>query len=94
VEKKDKQFIPTELGVVIVDLLKKYFEKIINVGFTAELEEELDGIEQGKDTYAHVLSAFYAIFAPELKEAEVNLEKVQIAGEESGELCVNYAVRL
>jgi DNA topoisomerase-1 len=87
VEKKDKQFIPTELGVVIVDLLKKYFEKIINVGFTAELEEELDGIEQGKDTYAHVLSAFYAIFEPELKEAEVNLEKVQIAGEESGELC-------
>ena len=40
VEKKDKQFVPTELGVIIVDLLKKYFAQIINVGFTAHMEEE------------------------------------------------------
>ena len=70
VEKKDKQFVPTELGVIIVDLLKKYFAQIINVGFTAHMEEELDAIEQGKDTYRHVLQEFYDVFKPEMDEAE------------------------
>lgn len=87
VEKKDKQFIPTELGVIIVNLLKKYFEQIINVGFTAHMEEELDDIEQGKDTYAHVLQEFYDIFKPEMDTAEANMEKVTIAGEDSGQVC-------
>jgi DNA topoisomerase-1 len=87
VEKKEKQFIPTELGVVIVDLLKKYFERIINVSFTAELEEELDGIEQGKNTYTHVLSDFYKVFEPEMENAESKMEKVTVAGKESGEMC-------
>ncbi|MCH4188485.1 MAG: type I DNA topoisomerase [Megasphaera sp.] len=87
VEKKDKQFIPTELGVIIVDLLKKYFEQIINVGFTAHMEEELDDIEQGKDTYAHVLQEFYDVFKPEMDTAEANMEKITIAGEDSGQVC-------
>lgn len=87
VEKKDKQFIPTELGIVIVDLLKKYFERIINVGFTADLEEELDGIEQGKDTYVHVLHDFYDVFEPEMEKAENTMEKVSVAGQDSGETC-------
>jgi DNA topoisomerase I len=87
VEKKEKQFIPTELGVVIVDLLKKYFERIINVSFTAELEEELDGIEQGKNTYTHVLSDFYKVFEPEMENAESKMEKVTVVGQESGEMC-------
>lgn len=87
VEKKDKQFIPTELGIVIVDLLKKYFERIINVGFTADLEEELDGIEQGKDTYVHVLHDFYDVFEPEMEKAENTMEKVSVAGQDSGEKC-------
>lgn len=87
VEKKDKQFIPTELGVIIVDLLKKYFERIINVGFTAHMEEELDDIEQGKDTYAHVLQEFYDVFKPEMDVAEQQMEKVVVAGQDSGQVC-------
>lgn len=87
VEKKDKQFIPTELGFVIVDLLKQYFERIINVGFTAHMEEELDGIEQGKESYVHVLKDFYDVFEPELENAEKSMEKVTILGQESGEVC-------
>ena len=81
VEKKDKQFVPTELGVIIVDLLKKYFAQIINVGFTAHMEEELDAIEQGKDTYRHVLQEFYDVFKPEMDEAEEKMEKVTISGQ-------------
>lgn len=87
VEKKDKQFVPTELGVVIVDLLKKFFERIINVGFTAHMEEELDEIEQGKDTYQHVLQEFYDVFKPEMDVAETQMEKVTVAGQESGQVC-------
>ncbi len=87
VEKKDKQFVPTELGVIIVDLLKRFFEQIINVSFTAHMEEELDAIEQGKDTYVHVLQEFYDVFEPEMEAAEEGMEKVTIAGQESGEIC-------
>lgn len=87
VEKKDKQFIPTELGGIIVDLLKKYFAQIINVGFTAHMEEELDRIEQGKDSYENVLQGFYNVFQPEMEEAEEAMEKVTIAGQESGQIC-------
>lgn len=87
VEKKDKQFIPTELGVIIVDLLKKYFARIINVSFTAHMEESLDAIEQGDDTYPHVLQEFYDIFKPEMDEAEDKMEKVTISGQESGQIC-------
>ena len=87
VEKKDKQFVPTELGVIIVDLLKKYFSRIINVGFTAHMEEELDAIEQGKDTYQHVLQEFYDVFKPEMDEAEEKMEKVTISGQDSGQVC-------
>ena len=87
VEKRDKQFVPTELGVVIVDLLKKFFERIINVGFTAHMEEELDAIEQGKDTYTHVLQEFYDVFKPEMDVAEEQMEKVTVAGQDSGQVC-------
>ena len=87
VEKKDKQFVPTELGVIIVDLLRRFFEQIINVSFTAHMEEELDAIEQGKDTYVHVLQEFYDVFEPEMEAAEEGMEKVTIAGQESGEIC-------
>ena len=87
VEKKDKQFVPTELGVIIVDLLKKYFERIINVGFTAHMEEELDGIERGTDTYVHVLQEFYDVFKPEMDVAEEQMEKVTVAGQDSGQVC-------
>ena len=54
-----------------------YFEKIINTGFTAELEEELDAIANGKDTYVKVLTDFYNIFKQELDDAS-DVDKIQI----------------
>lgn len=87
VEKKDKQFVPTELGIVTIKLLKEYFDGIINVDFTAHMEEALDGIEQGSDTYTHVLREFYTVFKPELDHAEESMEKVTVSGQESGEIC-------
>lgn len=86
VETNNKQFIPTELGFVVVDFLKAYFEKIINTGFTADLEEELDAIANGKDTYVKVLQDFYAVFKQELDDAS-DVDKIEIASMESDETC-------
>lgn len=86
VETNNKQFIPTELGFVVVDFLMAYFEKIINTGFTAELEEELDAIANGKDTYVKVLQDFYDVFKSELDDAS-DVDKIQIAYMESDETC-------
>lgn len=86
VETNNKQFIPTELGFVVVDFLMAYFEKIINTGFTAELEEELDAIANGKDTYVKVLQDFYDVFRSELDDAS-DVDKIQIASMESDETC-------
>lgn len=70
VEKENKQFVPTELGFTIVDLLKTYFGGIINVDFTAEMEDELDKIAAGKATYGKVMKDFYKVFSEELKDAD------------------------
>lgn len=75
VTKENKQFVPTEVGFKVTDLLKKYFEGIINVDFTANLENWLDKIAEGKATYKKVMTDFYKVFAAELASANVEAEK-------------------
>ncbi len=75
VTKENKQFVPTEVGFKVTDLLKKYFEGIINVDFTANLENWLDKIAEGKATYKKVMTDFYKVFAAELESANVEAEK-------------------
>ena len=75
VTKENKQFVPTEVGFKVTELLKKYFEGIINVDFTANLENWLDKIAEGKATYKRVMTDFYKVFAAELESANVEAEK-------------------
>lgn len=75
VTKENKQFVPTEVGFKVTELLKKYFEGIINVDFTANLENWLDKIAEGKATYKKVMTDFYKVFAAELELANVEAEK-------------------
>lgn len=75
VTKENKQFVPTEVGFKVTELLKKYFEGIINVDFTANLETWLDKIAEGKATYKKVMTDFYKVFAAELESANVEAEK-------------------
>lgn len=75
VTKENKQFVPTEVGFKVTELLKKYFEGIINVDFTANLENWLDKIAEGKATYKKVMTDFYKVFAAELASASVEAEK-------------------
>ena len=75
VTKENKQFVPTEVGFKVTELLKKYFEGIINVDFTANLENWLDKIAEGKATYKKVMTDFYKVFETELESANVEAEK-------------------
>ncbi|HEX2953623.1 MAG TPA: type I DNA topoisomerase, partial [Bacillota bacterium] len=83
----EKRFRPTELGQVVVALLKEHFPEIVDPDFTAEMEEKLDQIEEGDEEWKKVLQDFYVQFSEELQKANVGLEKVKIADEESDVVC-------
>lgn len=84
---ENKRFVPTELGEIVVDLLMKNFQQLIDVDFTAQLESELDLVEEGKAEWVNLLENFYKEFEKELSEAEASLEHVQIQDEVSNVQC-------
>ena len=85
VETKDKRFIPTETGFEVTDKLQEFFSDIINVTYTAEMEDELDKIADEKLDNVKVLRDFYDKFAPLLDKAFKEMEKTQ--PQETGETC-------
>ena len=86
VEKVDKKFVPTELGVIVNSFLVKYFSSIINIRFTSQMEAQLDEIEsQGKD-WVEILKDFYIPFSKSLEEAETAM-KYEVAPQHSKEVC-------
>ena len=87
VEKVQKQLHPTELGKVVNKLLTENFSEIINVEFTAEIENEFDEIAEGKEEWKKMIREFYGPFEKELEEAEKNLEHVKIEDEVSDVKC-------
>ena len=95
VTKENKQFVPTEVGFKVTELLKKYFEGIINVHFTANLESWLDKIAEGKATYKKVMTDFYKVFAAELESANVEAEKDKKENQEvSDVLCEKCGAKM
>lgn len=87
VTREEKQFYPTELGFVVVDLLKVHFPEIIDVQFTAAVEDRLDLIEDGETDWVDVLDKFYGPFKKTLDKAEKNIGVVEIKDEVSEEVC-------
>ena len=71
------RFIPTELGILVTDLLVKNFPRILDVAFTAEMETELDRIEEGKMKRLDILNNFYLPFQEELRKAKANMTNVK-----------------
>lgn len=84
---EDKRFVPTELGELVIDLLKEFFPQIIDVEFTAQMEEKLDGIEEGRVNWVEMLEDFYQDFQTQLDAAERLMQQVQLQDEESDEVC-------
>ena len=74
IEKEQKQLIPTELGKVVNKLLTENFSDIINVEFTAKIEEEFDEVAEGKEQWKQVIREFYAPFEEEVEKVEKELE--------------------
>ncbi len=87
VVREQKRFFPTELGQIVVDLLKEFFPKIIDVEFTAALESQLDEVEDGNADWLEVLEHFYYPFEQDLQHAELEMQRVEIAPEESDVEC-------
>ncbi|HCZ05978.1 MAG: topoisomerase [Thermotogota bacterium] len=73
VVRRGKELVPTLVGFLVVDFLERYFPKIMDVGFTAKMEEELDEIEEGRKNRLEVLEEFYREFGPSLEGIEEKL---------------------
>ena len=86
VERRDKRLYPTEIGFIVSDMLVEYFADVINVGFTAQMEEELDEIAEGQKDWVDVLREFYDPFIKDVEHAAQSIEKVEV-NEEIGEPC-------
>ena len=87
VVREEKHFYSTELGSIVVDLLKESFPDIIDIDFTANMEKSLDDVEEGNVVWQDVVADFYGPFSKDLQKAEESLEKVEIEPEYSGEYC-------
>lgn len=86
VAKENKHLIPTELGFTVCDLLVEHFPGIMDVDFTAQMEEQLDQIAAGKLKWVGMLRGFWEPFKQTLERAEENMEKVALT-EPTGEKC-------
>ncbi|MFA7288424.1 MAG: type I DNA topoisomerase [Melioribacteraceae bacterium] len=76
IDQIERKIHPTKLGTKVNTILVKNFSRLFNVSFTAKMEEELDQIAEGENTYEDVMNDFYNPFTSELKEVEENMEKI------------------
>lgn len=86
-QKDGKFLIPTELGIKVTEFLKKYFENIMNVSFTAKVEDDLDKVEEGSMKWQDVIKKFYSGFEKKLDFAFKNAEKVKFEPIVSDVIC-------
>ncbi|MFA9414785.1 MULTISPECIES: type I DNA topoisomerase [unclassified Streptococcus] len=82
-----KRFEPTELGEIVNNLIVEFFPDIVNVAFTAEMENKLDDVEVGQENWQKIIDSFYQPFKRELAKAEAEMEKIQIKDEPAGFAC-------
>ena len=87
IEKDAKQLVPTELGKVVNKLLTENFSDVINVEFTAKIENEFDEIAEGKENWKDMISEFYGPFQKEVERVEKELEHVELEEEVSDVPC-------
>ena len=87
VTKAKGSFQPTELGFVVNDLLAQHFANIINIKFTAQMEDGLDEVAQENRDWVHLVQDFYTPFEESLKNASQLMEKVKLADEVTEEVC-------
>lgn len=87
IEKVQKQLVPTELGRIVNKLLTENFNDVINVEFTAKIENEFDEIANGKEEWKQMIREFYGPFEKEIEKVEKELEHVELVDEVSDVQC-------
>jgi DNA topoisomerase-1 len=87
VEQQERRFVPTWLGETVNEVMIKHFPDIVDVGFTVDMEQKLDFIEEGQQEWTEFLRRFYDEFKQTLDRAETEMPKVQKPVEEIDELC-------
>jgi len=84
---EEKRFVPTELGEIVNEMMKEFFPNIIDVDFTANMEQHLDDVEEGTFDWVKVLAEFYGDFEKDLKVAEEEMKHVVLEEEVSDIEC-------
>ena len=87
IEKRESKLWPTELGFIVTDLLTAHFADIMNVEYTAAMEEELDEIEEGRDNFLNTLNQFWKKFEADLKKAQAEMKDIKRLEEQTEEVC-------
>ena len=87
VAKESKMLYPTELGEVINDIMKTYFPDIVNIDFTANMEDDLDKVEEGKQEWKQIIRDFYPDFIKAVESAQEKLSKIEIKDEVTDVIC-------
>ncbi len=93
-EKDGKYLIPTELGITVTEFLEKYFEDIMNVSFTAQMEDSLDLVEEGKEKWQSIVSDFYEGFEDKVHFALTGSKRVKMQVEVSDVKCENCGANM
>jgi DNA topoisomerase-1 len=87
VQRIDKRLIPTDTGLLVNDLMIQYFSDIVDLGFTARMEEDLDKIADGKAEWVDVMQEFYTPFAEDVRKAQADMPVVKSGPEPIGRAC-------
>jgi len=87
VTREKKTLIPAELGFIVTDLMEKYFNQIVDTGFTSDLEDKLDDVEAKNANWKAIVNDFYKVLEDELKIADEEIEKVVIEDRLTGDMC-------
>lgn len=87
VSREKKRLFPTELGIMVTDMMNHYFSDIVDTEFTASMEARLDAVEEGKQDWKQILREFYPGFEKTLEKAEKEIEKIDIKDEVSDVQC-------
>lgn len=94
VERQRRTLFPTETGIVVNNIMKNHFSKIVDYGFTTEMEDSLDNIENGEAKWNQVIEDFYKGFSDTLIAADKNIEKITLQQDITDVICENCGKNL
>lgn len=87
VSREKKILIPTELGFIVTHMMMDYFKEIVDTGFTADMEDKLDGVEVRDTNWKDIIAEFYKTLEKELEVADKEIERIEFEVELTGETC-------